>query len=125
LEKIVECKKIKCSDGHIINCENESLDIELSQNTPVSMNFFGFHPIIFEHIERLFVHFLQENMHNPKSEFYIPLLVDDLIKEGKICMKVLQTDAQWYGITYQEDREFVVEKFKEMVESGIYPSRLL
>jgi len=125
LEKVVECKKIKPFDGRIINCEDEPLDIELSQNTPVSMNFFGFHPIIFEHIERLFVHFLQENMHNPKSEFYIPIVVDDLIKEQKIRVKVLETDAQWYGITYPKDREVVVEKFKQMTEEGIYPLRLL
>ena len=124
LEKVVEHTKLKQDKGKIINCENEFLELELLPETPVSMNFWGFHPVIFEHIERLFIHFLQENIHNPKSEFYIPFVVDDLIKEQKIRVKVLQTDAQWYGITYREDRQFVIDKFKEMVDNKIYPSVL-
>jgi choline kinase len=121
LEKVVEHTKIKRENGKIINCENELSITELSTETSVSMNFWGFHPVIFEHIEQLFVDFLQKNIHNPKSEFYIPFVVDDLIKQHKICVKVLQTDLQWYGITYIEDRQQVIDKFKEMVDNQIYP----
>ena len=121
LKKVVEFTKLKQDNGKIINCENEHSITELPPNTPVSMNFWGFHPIIFEHIERLFADFLQENAQNPKSEFYIPFVVDELIRQQKINVKVLQTDAQWYGITYREDRQQVIDKFKEMVDNKIYP----
>ena len=121
LEKVVEHTKLKADNGKIINCENELSITELSPETPVSMNFWGFHPAIFEHIEQLFVDFLQKNISNPKSEFYIPFVVDALIKQHKIRVKVLQTDSQWYGITYREDRQQVIDRFKEMVDNKIYP----
>jgi len=124
LEKVVEHTKISRNNGKIINCENKSSIIKLAPETLVSMNFWGFHPDIFEHIEQLFVDFLQKNIHNPKSEFYIPFVVDNLIKQHKICVKVLQTDSQWYGITYIEDRQQVIDKFKEMVNNKIYPPML-
>jgi choline kinase len=124
LQKVVEHTQLKRDNGKIFNYENELSAVELSPDLPVSMNFFGFHPIIFEHIEQLFVDFLQKNCQNPKSEFYIPFVVDDLIRQQKICVKVLQTDAQWYGITYREDRQLVMDKFKEMVDNQIYPSVL-
>ena len=124
LEKVVEHTKLKQDGNKIINYDNEFSTTELSPDVPVSMNFWGFHPIIFEHIESLFADFLRKNMHNPKSEFYIPFVVDDLIKQDKIRVKVLQTDSQWYGITYWEDRQNVIDKFKEMIDNKIYPAVL-
>ena len=124
LKKIVECTKLKQSNGKIINYLNEDLIEELAPDTPVSMNFWGFNPSIFEHIERLFIDFLQKNINNPQAEFYIPFVVDDLIKQDKIQVKVLQTNSQWYGITYREDRQFVIDKFKEMYNAKIYPPKL-
>ena len=124
LKKIVECTKLKQNNGKIINHINENSIEELMPDTPVSMNFWGFHPSIFEHIESLFVDFLQKNINNPQAEFYIPFVVDDLIKQDKIQVKVLQTNSQWYGITYREDRQFVIDKFKEMLNDKIYPQKL-
>ncbi len=121
LQKVVEYTKLRQLDDRIVNLENEQPTVEFAPDTPVSMNFWGFHPSIFEHIENLFVDFLQKNIHDLKSEFYIPFVVDDLIKQNKIQVKVLQTDSQWYGVTYREDRQYVIDKFNEMVKAKIYP----
>jgi adenosine deaminase len=88
------------------------------------MNFWGFHPFIFNCIEDLFVDFLQKHIQDIDSEFYIPSVIDSLLQEHKIQVKVLQTNSQWYGITYKEDCQYVIGKFKEMLQSNIYPSVL-
>lgn len=121
---VVEHTKIEKVGNIIINHNADDSTIELNPDTPVSMNFWGFHPSIFNSIEDLFIDFLKDNINDIKSEFYIPYVVDHLIKSGNIEVKVLQTNAPWYGITYKEDRPFVAEKFKEMLEANIYPSIL-
>jgi dTDP-glucose pyrophosphorylase len=121
LEKIVEHTKLNRNGDKIINRYADMSQTELSPSTLVSMNFWGFHPSIFGHIEDLFIDFLQKHIHNPASEFYIPFVIDNLIQQEKIEVKVLQTTSQWYGITYQEDRQHVIDKFNEMVQSNIYP----
>jgi NDP-sugar pyrophosphorylase family protein len=124
LEKVVEYTKLQRCGNKVINDNNDQSQTELEPNTPVSMNFWGFHPSIFGHIEELFVDFLQKNIQDVSSEFYIPSVIDNLIRQDKIKVKVLQTNAQWYGITYQEDRQPVIDKFKEMVQTNIYPHKL-
>ncbi|MDR0604867.1 MAG: nucleotidyltransferase [Bacteroidales bacterium] len=121
LEKIVEHTKISRCNSKIINHNNEQSQTELNPGTPVSMNFWGFHPSIFNAIEDLFVDFLKKHIDNPSSEFYIPSVIDDLLQAHKIQVKVLQTNSQWYGVTYKEDSQYVSAKFKEMVQSNIYP----
>ena len=121
---VIEHTKIEKINNTIVNLNEDGNTVQLDANTPVSMNFWGFHPSIFNHIETLFVDFLQQNSQNIKSEFYIPFVVDELIKNQKIQVKVLRTDASWYGITYKEDRPFVAEKFKEMLNANMYPSIL-
>ena len=121
---VVEHTKIEKINNAIVNRNEDGNTVQLDADTPVSMNFWGFHPSIFHHIENLFVDFLQQNSQNIKSEFYIPFVVDELIKNQKIQVKVLRTDASWYGITYKEDRPFVAEKFKEMLNANVYPSIL-
>ena len=80
----------------------------------VSMNFWGFMPNIFGLIESMFVDFLKKNNSNPKSEFFIPLIVTHLIQSNAATVEVLESDAEWFGVTYQEDRPFVVEKLKSL-----------
>ena len=72
-------------------------------DTPVSMNFWGFHPNVFEYIQKLFKKFLKENADNPKAEFFIPIIGDAYIQEQKGKIKVIPTSAQWFGVTYKED----------------------
>ncbi|MDE5749404.1 MAG: nucleotidyltransferase, partial [Duncaniella sp.] len=64
------------------------------------------------------------DLNTPKSEFFIPLCVDTLIKNGEATVKVLDTDSKWFGVTYAEDRPGVVEKFAKLHEEGVYPDKM-
>lgn len=86
----------------------------------VSMNLFGFTPDYFEKSERLFVDFLKTSGHELKSEYYIPFAVNTFINNGTATMQVLNTTAQWFGVTYKEDRPMVVQRLKELHQQGIY-----
>jgi len=98
--------------------------INLPEATLVSMNLFGFHHSIFEKLEVGFEKFVRENYTNPKSEYYIPLIANELINNGTIKMAVLPTDAVWYGVTYQEDRPTVVDALQKLTDEGQYASPL-
>lgn len=92
----------------------------LPLNTPVSMNMWGLYPSIFETVENDFKHFL-EKLENPmKDEYYIPFVIDDMIRAGKARVKVLPTDEQWYGVTYKEDKPQIVAAVKELINKGLY-----
>ena len=103
--------------------ENKKL-VELGDDTPASMNFWGFHPSLFEHLETQFKAFLDEKMLLPKSEFYIPSVVFELIKSGTVNTKVLQADSPWFGVTYTDDKAYVTEQIEKLTEAGVYPSKL-
>lgn len=96
----------------------------LPDNTIVSMNFWGFHPNIFQKTSEYFRAFALENQLNPKSEFYIPLVVNKLLEEKLIKLKVLESNALWFGVTYKEDKSLVAESLKKLTNDGIYPSPL-
>jgi len=102
----------------------EGKKISLPPSTLVSMNFFAFHHSIFDKIETGFEQFVRDNYKNPKSEYYIPLIVNELIKKGTVKMAVLPTDAVWYGVTYQEDRPTVVTALQALTDEGKYISPL-
>lgn len=107
-----------------IEGKTEPMKIELERNTLVSMNIWGFMPSIFEELELEFEKFLDENIEDLKSEFYIPSAVDNLIKSKKATMKVIKTKEKWYGVTYQKDKKDVSEALKSMTPS-IYPDRYI
>jgi NDP-sugar pyrophosphorylase family protein len=104
-----------------ITYEDESGLHEVSEDSLVSMNFFGFSPAIFGIIEKQFQQFLAENINKPKAEFFIPLVGDNYIKSGKGVIKVIPTDAQWFGVTYKEDAPTVQKSIDDLVQSGEYP----
>lgn len=106
------------------NNQGELQDIDV--NSVVSMNFFGFTPDYFEYSNELFIPFLDSAISsgNLKAEYLIPSVVAELKKEGKAEMKVLSSDATWFGVTYKEDRPFVVAKIENLIENGIYPANL-
>lgn len=93
-------------------------------NEIVSMNFWGFTPELFSHLEEGFVSFLKENILKPKSEYYIPTIVTELIANDLADFKVLESKDQWFGVTYQEDKPVVIESIGNLVESGLYPKKL-
>ena len=78
--------------------------MELAEDTPVSMNMFGFTPDYFKYSEDYFATYLKDNIDNPKSEFYIPTMVNKLVAEGRAQLRVLRSSAQWFGVTYKEDK---------------------
>ncbi len=120
LEEVNERTSIAKENGHITYAIGEH-KFPLSDSDVVSMNFWGFHPSLFDHLNEKFTAFLKAQGDQLKSEFYIPLVVDDLMKEGKVRTKVLESDAKWFGVTYQEDRPSTIDKLNELVKAGMYP----
>ena len=113
----------KKADG--IFFENDKKEEQLLPgNTLVSMNFWGFTPQYFVELENRFAKFIEENKDELKAEFFIPTVVNELITEGKGKTKVLESDAAWFGVTYQEDRPVVVESIRELIKAGKYPENL-
>lgn len=124
LETVKEHIKIeKSPDGKIISYFDDGQE-ELSPDDAVSMNFWGFTPTIFEIIEDDFRGFLQKKAMDLKSEIYTPKVVDELIQKKKGKVKVLKSDANWFGITYQEDKALAVDNLKALADSGKYPIKL-
>lgn len=98
--------------------------VELTGEEPVSMNIWGFTPAVFPMLEREFRGFLDNNKENPKAEFYIPTLIQEMISRGEGRVKVLPNAGDWFGVTYREDKLVVTEKIGELVNQGIYPPNL-
>lgn len=94
----------------------------LPEETLVSMNFWGFHPNVFDYFEKDFVSFVNQLGDQPKAEFYIPLVINRLVHEKTIRLKVIPCPDQWYGVTYREDKPTVEAAFSQFVKQGIYPS---
>lgn len=109
--KLKDCKSFD-DDGNILE--------EYSPETLVSMNMWGFTPDIFDYLEEDFKKFLDENLNEPKKEFFIPFEVDSLIKRGEKKVRILSTDERWYGVTYREDKQGVVDAIAKMTEEGMY-----
>ncbi|MBR2367955.1 MAG: nucleotidyltransferase [Alistipes sp.] len=123
LTSMVERTQIERVNGTIL-FHDEGLDEPLAEDTPVSMNFFGFTPDYFRHSEAYFKEFLTDNIANLKSEFYIPRMVNKLISDGTATMRVLSTKADWFGVTYKEDKPELMSKIEELIEAGVYPRNL-
>jgi hypothetical protein len=96
----------------------------LSPDTPVSMNFWGFHPSVFDLSEKEFSTFLRKSGDNPKSEFFIPIVVDHFISSKQGVVNVIPTSSQWFGVTYKEDAPGVQASLNELVAKGEYPDNL-
>lgn len=124
LTGVVERTQVKRIDGVVKYKDENDNWVAIDDNTPVSMNMWGFTPDYFKHSDDYFVKFLKENAENLKAEFFIPLLVNHLIVSGVSSVKVLDTTSQWFGVTYADDRPGVVAKLQELVDDGEYPSPL-
>ncbi len=124
LTSVVERTSIERIDGKVVYKDENDQPVVIDDNTPVSMNMWGFTPDYFAHSEKFFADFLKENINTPKSEYFIPLAVNQLIVDGTAKVKVLDTTSKWFGVTYQEDRQGVVDKINALVEAGEYPAKL-
>ena len=123
LTDVVERTAIENKNGHVVYQDN-GVDVEIPFETPVSMNMWGFTPEYFAYAEEAFKAFLTENAQELKAEFYIPTLVNDMIKSDKATCQVLDTTAKWFGVTYADDRQMVVDKIQALVDAGVYPNKL-
>ncbi len=127
LTDIVERTKIMRRDGKIMFTEDEEKTWEeLEEKTPVSMNFWGFTKSFIDEMESRFPAFLNKTLkENPlKGEYFLPGVVDQLISEEKATVKVLKSADKWYGVTYKEDKEGVVDALQSMKDKGLYPEKL-
>ena len=126
LTSVVERTKIERHNGQVEFLDENDKWVGIPDTTPVSMNFWGFTPDYFAHSEAFFKTFLSDpkNMENLKSEFFIPLMVDHLIRNGQATCEVLDTTSKWFGVTYPEDRPEVVEKFARLGTEGVYPEKM-
>ena len=123
LTSVVERTKIQRDSDGIYYYEPEGR-FPLSENTPVSMNFWGLKPNVFDYLNDGFGRFLEERGNELKSEYFIPLLINENILSGKIATKVLACDAPWFGVTYREDKPDAQAQILSLIESGVYPRKL-
>ncbi|KAB5491393.1 MULTISPECIES: sugar phosphate nucleotidyltransferase [Flagellimonas] len=124
LTDIVERTHIEKRNGELMRKDDDGNFLPIDENTVVSMNFFGFTPKCFGYGEALFLKFLEENHENLKAEFYIPLIVNEMLKENMAIVKVLQSDAKWFGVTYREDKEIVQKAIDALKKKNRYPTDL-
>lgn len=118
LTAVTECTKIGTqADGSI---KDEELNKTLSPNDVVSMNFWGFTPTLFSEIEKQFIDFYPKNKDNLKSEFYIPKVVDQILRDKAAQVKVIPTEAKWFGVTYKEDTPGVNAALAAFDKEGKY-----
>ncbi len=119
LREITERTKIKREPNGIFY-EDGSEKYLLPPDSVVSMNFWGFHHSIFPHLTESFNRFLETKSQDPKAEFFIPIIVDEMIKSGLLQLKVMTSKDQWYGVTYKEDKKTVMQVFADFSSAGYY-----
>jgi len=120
LNTVIETADLQKTDYGV----SSNRDIELDGSEPVSMNVWGFTPILFRYLEEKFVEFLSENGTEMKSEYLIPSVVNELIQSGQETVHVLRSGATWFGVTYKEDKPFVEGEIEKLVNKGEYPDKL-
>ncbi len=124
LKNITETHEIRRdAHGAIVHKPN-SLDFDLQDDTIVSMNIWGAGPKIMDQSESYFKAFLDQHIKEPKSEFYIPLVISSLIEEKQATIKILESDARWFGVTFAPDKPIVQSKINELIDQGCYPKNL-
>lgn len=126
LTTVVERTKIERHDNVVQYLDETENWVSVDDNTPTSMNVWGFTPDYFVHSEAYFKEFLSDaaNLENKKSEYFIPLMVNKLINDKTATVQVLDTTSTWFGVTYPADREGVVQRIKALVENETYPEKL-
>ncbi|MDR0323613.1 MAG: hypothetical protein LBI12_04100 [Treponema sp.] len=128
LVSVDELTAIEKKDGRIFNTASDGSVRNLSSETPVSMNFWGFSPDILPEFQKYFDDYLKvfaaDIEGQIKTECFIPKAVDYFLKQGIIKVKVLPANSDWFGVTYKEDREAAVKKIEKLTADGVYPASL-
>jgi hypothetical protein len=124
LQSILEMTKILPVADGVENRENEAAPVRLTGRETCSMNMWGFTRELMEEMEKQFGTWLQANGANPKAEWYIPFVVNELVRLGRADVRVLPTESQWFGVTYRDDRPRSAAAILKLIEAGIYPANL-
>ncbi len=125
LVSIRERTHIERRSGDVSYTEDGVTWIDIPAQATVSMNIWGFTPSLFDELERRFPLFLRDNAVNlHKAEFFLPNIVGDLVQEKKARVRVLASDARWFGVTYKEDRPRVEQAIRVLIAQGVYPENL-
>ena len=120
LDTVIETGELQRTEQGVTSDRN----IKLDGSEPVSMNVWGFTPVLFKYLKDMFVEFLNDEGNELKSEYLIPSVVNDLIKSGREDVHVLRSASSWFGVTYKDDRPFVIGEIKKLVDHGAYPKQL-
>lgn len=123
LEEVIERTKVM-PVGDAIVYEEDDQQYPLPVDSRVSMNFWGFTPEMFKHTEEMFRDFVEANKENPKAEFFIPLVAENLLSSNTADFKVIPTDSKWFGVTYKEDKPIVQASIDQLIKDGKYPTNL-
>ncbi|MCL2152638.1 MAG: sugar phosphate nucleotidyltransferase [Oscillospiraceae bacterium] len=124
LDGIAERQRIGWKNGEILDFEGDKATV-IAPGTVVSMNIWGFPGNVMSEFEYYMSRFLRDKADNLESaEFYLPVFVDNLVKDSKADVKVLKTDAKWFGVTYREDKPALQAALRDMVKAGQYPEKL-
>jgi len=124
LKSIVEYLAIQRDGDSVQNTDAAGKLTRLTGNEPVSLNFWGFSPRIFDQLRESFETFLKQNGSDPKRECLIPTTMNDLVSAGEARVKVLPAEGSWFGVTYREDRPRVIESIRGLIAAGAYPEKL-
>ncbi len=125
LVEVIERTKIVELEGKVYyNVGGDEPQVALDAQSIVSMNYWGFHPSIFEEIENGLHQFMKDNATDPKAEYYIPTIVTDMIESKKMAVKVMPTNDNWFGVTYKEDKPMAVMAINKQIAEGVYPTNL-
>mgnify|MGYP002709479926 FL=1 len=125
LQRVTETYEIQMKDGELTACDDEKKPVSVNAGQHVSMNMWGLPPRFLELLEGGFAEFLDELGEDAmKKEYLLPKIIDKLLAEQKACVKVLETGDRWFGVTYKEDKQVVVDSIRELIAKGIYKDEL-
>lgn len=120
LDTVIETENLQKIEQDI----SSDRDIVLDGTEPVSMNMWGFTPVLFDYLKDMFLEFLNENGKELKSEFLIPSVINDLIQSEREQVHVLRSNSSWFGVTYKEDKPYVMGEIEKLINAGAYPLKL-
>jgi len=124
LENIAEVRQIEKTHDGAKAPGTDGKELHFTGDEIVSMNLFGFKPSCYDYLSREFRNFINKNGMDLKSELDIPTSLDIFVKNGDITIKILKSNERWFGVTYREDKPFVVESIRKMIRKGVYPARI-
>ena len=120
LDTVIETGELQRTEQGVTSDRN----IKLDGSEPVSMNVWGFTPVVFKYLRDMFVEFLHDEGNKLKSEYLIPSVVNELIQSGREDVHVLRSASSWFGVTYKKDRTFVLGEIQKLIQTGVYPEKL-